>query len=140
MALISAKLDADFEVSLERFGKKVSEPVLFSGAAAMARVIYDEVKINVSGIKPGFPGVVTGNLLNSIYQVKANDLMTPTRKVYEVSWNRSKAPHGHLIEFGTSRAPAYPFVRPAVGRMPEAIKAGLARMKVRFSEVTRGGS
>jgi HK97 gp10 family phage protein len=55
---------------------------------------------------------------------------------YRVSWNKKKAPHGHLIEFGTSRTPAYPFIRPAFDHIGRAIKAGQERMSERLGEVT----
>ena len=119
----------DFTAGLDRLGKEVEAKVLFSGAAAMALVFYDEVRINV------LKHYKTGTLYNSIYRVYSEAHSKPERVVYEVSWNKTKAPHGHLIEFGTSRAPAYPFLRPAFSVAPAALDAGLARMTERMSEV-----
>lgn len=41
----------------------------------------------------------SGKFASSIY-VAYSERSTDTRKVYAVSWNRKKAPHGHLLEFG----------------------------------------
>ena len=113
-------------------------------AQAGAQVLYDEVKLNVSR----YVGKVTGNLDNSIYQAFSDERSLPAgfavgglpayrRAIYHVSWNASKAPHGHLVEYGhvvpfkpymgsdgkwyTSKTPAdnpdkqraRPFLRPA---------------------------
>jgi HK97 gp10 family phage protein len=134
-AFVTAKLEGDLGAMLDRFSAKVTEPVLFSGAAAMARVVYAEVLVNT---QPPKLGIKTGNLHASIYWAKDAKTITPTRKVYNVSWNKSKAPHGHLLEYGTSRAPAHPFMRPSASALPSAIKAGLARMHERLAEVTQG--
>lgn len=136
MALVEAKLEGDITAGLDRLLREKAEDVVYSGAASMARVIYAEVKLNTSGVKPKMPGIVTGNLSESIYWAKDTSLSTPSKAVYSISWNKSKAPHGHLLEFGTSRMPAYPFVRPAASQMDEAIKQGMARMKVRFGELS----
>lgn len=77
-------------------------------AQAGAQVFYDEVKQNVGRL-----GRKTGNLDSSIYQVFSKSNSSDKRATYHISWNHIKAPHGHLVEYGTSRAPAYPFVRPA---------------------------
>lgn len=126
---IEAKLSGDLVSALSKFEAKVQAEVLLSGVAAMAKVIYDEVKLNV---QPPRLGRVTGNLSDSIYRTYSPEKSSLTVKVYRISWNRKKAPHGGLIEFGTSRAPAYPFVRPALNRLNDAIKAGNERMKQRL--------
>lgn len=135
MAFVEAKLEGDFTAALDRLAKQTAEAIIYSGAAEAARVIYAEVKLNTSGTKPKTPGIVTGNLSESIYWAKDTDASTNSRAVYSISWNKSKAPHGHLLEFGTSRMPAYPYVRPAMAQMDEAVKQGLARMKVRYQEL-----
>lgn len=130
---VEAKLDGDLEFDLSKFEKVVTDKVLFSGAATMGRVIYDEVKLNAS---PPRLGRKTGNLEAAIYWVYSPEKSTETLKTYRISWNKKKAPHGHLIEFGTSRAPAHPFVRPAFSRINEAIAQGKARMAERLAEET----
>lgn len=64
-------------------------------AQAMAQVLYDRVKLNVSKI-----GKKTGNLDSSIYQKFSPELSIDGKSVYNISWNHLKAPHGHLVEFG----------------------------------------
>jgi HK97 gp10 family phage protein len=67
-----------------------------------------------------------GNLRDSIYQVFSKDNSTPSKAVYHMSWNRDKAPYGHMVELGTSKAPAHSFVGAAVhdfgGRALNAMK------------------
>ncbi len=52
----------------------------------------------------------TGNLKRSLRAVILRGNNPPAIAAVD----RKVAPHAHLIEFGTSRAPAYPFFRPAV--------------------------
>jgi hypothetical protein len=154
--LLEAKFEfGDLLAGLTRFENVVQQKVLFTGAATMARVIYDEVKLNAS---PPRLGIETGTLRDAIYWAKSPEETTPTHVVYKVSWNKRKAPHGHLVEFGhkipyfiyqlpngewrTNKnrplaAPRfvrpYPFVRPAFAHMGEAINAGLVNMTARFT-------
>lgn len=119
-------------------------------AQAGAEVYYREVLMRVPVMampKEGKGGKVhqPGALKAAIYQAFSADKSTPPqrsapaymRAEYHVSWNASKAPHGHLVEYGhvqrrvvfqgadgawyTSKAPlpaprhvaARPFLRPA---------------------------
>lgn len=126
-----AKLTGDLDGALDKYVQKIQEDVLFSGVAAMAKVMYDEVQINVSR------HIKTGTLFNAIYRVYAKEKSTSFVKTYQISWNKKKAPHGHLLEYGTSRAPAYPFIRPAFDHIQEAISAGKARMSERLDEMKK---
>jgi len=116
-------------------------------AQAVAQVLYDEVKSNVSRIKRK-----TGNLASSIYQAYSADHSKPGHATYHVSWNARKAPHGHLVEFGhlqryevsynretkrfithrdrplpvPKQIAAKPFIRPALGKVEIAMAAGRA--------------
>ncbi len=143
MLNIETKLTGNLVADLDKFEASIKDSVIFSGAAAMARVIYDEVKLNTSGArKTGMPldppGVKTGTLNNAIYRVYAADRSSQYVKVYRVSVNKSKAPHWHLLEYGHSRAPAHPFIRPAWDHVQRAIAAGKARMAERLSDGTMG--
>lgn len=133
----TGQLDS-IRASLKEFSDQVKTDVAFSGVAAMAKVVYDEVKENVSGITAGMPKVKTGNLRDSIYRVYSPEKSGDTLKTYRISWNKRKAPHGHLLEFGTSRAPAHPFLGPASDRMGDAIKAGQDRMAEKLQEIKGG--
>jgi HK97 gp10 family phage protein len=64
-----------------------------------------------------------GNLQAAVYQAFAKERSTRKEQVYNVSWNRKKAPYGHMVEYGTSRAPAHPFILPAAAFEPMAIDA-----------------
>lgn len=129
MIRFRSTLKGNIPEGLKAFEKKVAESVIFTGVAAGARVLYEEVKRNAS---PPRMGEKTGKLQNSIYRVYSPERSPDGVKTYRVSWNKSKAPHGHLLEFGTSRMPAKPFVRPAFDRMGEAIAAGKKAMERRL--------
>lgn len=116
-------------------------------AQAGVQVIYDQARINVPMSKKGhwFHGsqfkktgkkyyFTPGSLKSAIYQVFSEKKSSATVKTYHVSWNREKAPYAWMVEFGTSRAPAHPFLMPAiVNRRQDAIKA----MKTRFLQELR---
>lgn len=123
-------IQIDFNVNaiedhLNNFSEKVKTSVIRVGSQAAAQVFYDEAKSRVPA--------KSGTLKDSIYQVFSQDNSTASKVTYHVSWNRSKAPHGHLIEFGTSRAPAHPFLRPAYEAMKkQAYEAAVEKMKERL--------
>lgn len=132
MIKTEARLTGGLDADLNQFAKFVQEQVAFAGAAAMAKVMYDEARHNAAG------HVKTGKLQNAIYRTYSEEKSSVVLKTYRISWNKSKAPHGHLLEFGTSRAPAYPFLRPAFDRINEAIAAGKERMAEKLEEVKGG--
>lgn len=130
---MSFKIDlsqlTELSAQLSRYGAHVKEDVAMAGVAEMAVVIYDEVKVNVAKHKK------TGLLSSAIYRVYSPEKSLGALKLYRVSWNKRKAPHGHLLENGTSRAPAYPFLRPSLSRLSEAIRAGRARIAAKLLEM-----
>lgn len=128
---LKASFDSNIAEGLARLEKKLRGDILYRSAAAMARIIYAEVKINTSGVRAGTPVPLTGNLDRSIYwaQAKAENAANENKKSYHVSWNKVTAPHGHLLEYGHSGAPAYPFIRPALAHLPRAVRAGIETVK-----------
>jgi HK97 gp10 family phage protein len=136
---VDVKLSGDLISGLDTWAKKIQDEVVLSGVAAMARVIYDEVKLNTSGARgTGAPGAPpkkgpTGNLHDAIYRVYVPERSRGGEQVYKVSVNKSKAPHWHLIEYGTVRAAAHPYIRPAWGKIGAAIEAGKRRMSERMA-------
>lgn len=130
MVDIDTRLTGNVELNLDKFESAIKQKVLFSGVAAMAKVMYDEVQLNASR------HVKTGKLLGAVYRAYSPEKSDDAQKVYHVSVNKKKAPHWSFLENGTSRQPATPFIRPALDRLPDAIKAGNARMAERFDEVT----
>lgn len=136
------------QAKLDVFKDSIKTEVAFSGVAAMATVIYDEARANcpVSSAGHWFHGksfkkngtkywFEAGTLKGAIYRVYSPEKSSDTLKLYRVSWNRTKAPYGYMVEFGTSSAPATPFMRPAASRVGDAIKAGQARMSKRIDEI-----
>jgi HK97 gp10 family phage protein len=134
MVKFKIQITENITAGLDHVENKVREKVLLSGAATMAKVIYDEAKLNASR------NVKTGMLRDAIYRVYAKDKSSDNEVTYEISWNKTVAPHGHLIEFGTSRAPAYPFIRPAFDHMDQAIQSGQRRMQEVMKSSTKGSS
>lgn len=93
-------------------------------AQAGAQVLYDEARLRAPER--------SGLLKSSIYQTYSKDNSGADHATYHVSWNHTVAPHGHLLEFGTSRAPAHPFIRPAFeARKQDALTAS----KTKFEEL-----
>lgn len=142
---------AQLRDKLKQFGRVIQEEVAIEGVAAMAKVIYDEAKVNApeSAAEHWFYGrqfkktgkkylFQPGTLKRAIYRVYSPEKSGLTVKTYRVSWNHKKAPYGFMVEFGTSRAAAHPFLRPSLSRMGDAITAGKTRMAEKLAE-TMGG-
>ena len=106
MSSVSAKVDVDDIVRRVQAIEQRLKDAIRPAALAGARVYYSEVM-------PRVPRR-TGLLASSVYIAHSDDNSTDgVKETYHVSWNKKKAPHGHLLEYGTSRAPAHPFLRPA---------------------------
>lgn len=142
MVEIEVKLSGDLIEGLDKFEGKIKGAILRPGAAAMAELMYFELKHNTSGAGvqkrekdfvgptlPGPPGVVTGTLHNSVYWAHSPERSTDDQQVYHVSVNKSKAPHWWMIEYGTSKSRPHPYLRRSLSRMKDASNAGLARIK-----------
>ena len=142
-----------FESEMEQLADR-AERAARPAAQAGAQVIYERVKANVAAL-----GRKTGNLDSSIYQAYSANNSNESKAVYHVSWNASKAPHGHLVEWGYIKrwqsimingkwvtlknrplatpvqVPGKAFVRRAKDAMPQAQEA----MRAKFLEVLHGG-
>lgn len=128
--------------SLDRFADKLKGSVVYVGAQAAAEVFYREAKLRapVSGKGHWFHGTQykvngvkywfnSGTLRNSIYQVQSKDNSGNGKATYHVAWNHTKCPYGFMVEYGTARTPAHPFLRPAYdGGKPQALTAAKAAM------------
>jgi HK97 gp10 family phage protein len=105
MSSFRAEFDgADAVAGLEHLAERVQAAVR-PAAQAGAQVLYDDVRARVPQD--------TGLLHSAIYQAFADGESTEERVTYRVSWNRSKAWYGRLVEFGTVKMAARPFIRPA---------------------------
>ena len=138
--MIEAHVDfGDIFARLDAYADTVKGEVIISGTAAMAKVIYDEVKLRApvaaKAHKIKDRVVQPGALRDAVYRVYAKEISTNTRKSYEIGWNRRKAPHGHLLEFGTVKMAARPFLRPSMAMAETAIEAGKQRMLEKLKEV-----
>lgn len=150
---VEMKLTGDLDGALARFEQKVKDSILFSGVAAAANVIYEEMQTNVQSL-----GIKTGKLRASIFRAYSAKSSSDDQKTYRISWNYKIAPHGHLVEFGYWQKyqvikledgawitlknrplasprwiPPQPFVRPAFDHIDRALSAGKARMAQRLA-------
>ena len=138
MPTISAKFDmSGIDAQLKDINQTAKHQMR-AAAQAGAQVFYDEVKLRVPVAKAPHTTksgrvVQPGALKASIYQVYSKDNSGDGFATFHVSWNARKAPHGHLVEFGTSRAAAHPFVRPAYDHAAKALQAALAAMAAGFN-------
>lgn len=105
-------------------------------AQAGVQVIYERARILVPVSKEahkfyGSHGVYgpynPGNLRDAIYQVFSDASSHKDVSVYHISWNKSEAPYGFMVELGTSNAPAHSFIGRSVietrDEVRQAIKA-----------------
>jgi HK97 gp10 family phage protein len=105
-------------------------------AQAGAQVFYDRVRELVPTSLKGhwFHGTSfqqygtkywfdAGNLKDAIYQVYSKDNSGKNLATYHIAWNHKEAPYGFMVEFGTSKAPAHPFLRPARAEADKVRKA-----------------
>lgn len=126
-----------------------------SMGVAAAIAVRDEAKANVRSR--------SGKLRASLYVAFDSEGSTRTRVRYGVSWNRTKAPHGHLVEFGHVRTnvrvqlpngqwittkeklekpefvPARPFLRRAYDTLqPRLVQIAADAGRRRFESLTNG--
>ena len=99
-------------------------------AQAGAQVYYNEVKLrakrgNETRYLKGGRTRPAGLLASAIYQVFSTDNSDEQKATYHVSWNKKTAPHGYLVEHGSSRAPKHPFLRPAYDAVKGAAEAAV---------------
>lgn len=110
------------EAAIEKYAEHVKTSVVRAGTQAAAQEFYDEAKMRVP--------VKSGTLKGAIYQVYSESNSGDGKATYHISWNKRKAPHGHLIEFGTSRQAAKPFLAPAYeAKQADAYQAARDKMK-----------
>lgn len=117
---------------LEQFASDIQEKALRPAAYAASKVIYAEMKIRA-------PIGPTGNLHNSIYQYHDVKLSVDGKQIYAIGPNKKKAPHWHLLEYGTSRMAARPFIRPTYDAMiGKAMDAAYKRLHEKVKEIADG--
>jgi len=93
--------------ALANAARATSESVLRQAAAAGATVFYREIKVRA------MPYYRTGNLENSLLVTYIpEDSVTGKLATYAVTFNQ-KAWYARLLEYGTSKMAAKPFIRPS---------------------------
>lgn len=108
----------DLQQYLDQLGKDAEEAIR-PAAQAAAQVLYERVQINIKAL-----GRVTGNLDRSIYQAFSPENSAKGQKAqYHVSWNHTKAPHGHLVEYGYLQR--YRYYQDNQGRVRPMVRPGM---------------
>jgi HK97 gp10 family phage protein len=118
------------EVMLQKAATDIDK-VVRPAAQAGAQVIYDYVVARAPQSDKGhwFYGThkrywfEAGTLTDSIYQVYSKSNSGADHATYHISWNYKKCPYGFMVEYGTSKAPAHPFIRPGQNAFPAALDA-----------------
>lgn len=120
-----------------------SESVLRQAAVAGARVIFDEVKLRAPVGDATYERKggthVPGTLRNSILIAYDKEVSVEGKLAsYIVTWSK-EAFYGRFIEFGTSKMPAQPFLRPAYeAKKTAAAQAVDGVIQTKVAELTHG--
>ncbi len=120
---------------------------------AGAQVYYDDVRARVpvsaeahifqsKRRKDGTPGqkylYYPGDLKRAIYQKYVPEQSGESTARYHISWRKTgpkAVPYGYMVEHGTSRTPAKPFLRPAYSaKRKEAVAATRAVLRKAWKE------
>lgn len=126
---VSFKFQGDIGAQLRRLADDIREKALRPAAYRVARIMYDEMKLRVP--------VHTGTLRDAIYHWHDDKRSTAGKQVYVIGPNKKKAPHWHLVEFGTARSAARPYIRSTYdAKITYALKAGKARLAEKIKELT----
>jgi len=123
--------------NLRQLPAKVQSKALRNAVSAGAEVIRAEAELRA----PRYTGKVgkdhppPGTLKKAVYKAAMPDESTADREVWQVNVRR-KAYYAHMVEFGTVKMPARPFMRPAWDA-----KAGeaLAVMKTKLAQAIAAG-
>lgn len=119
--LDSSQLNAVVKTTSEKMRAAAVEAV-----AAGAAVVYEKARSNALAIKSDkehyfygrnkrkYGPFQPGNLAAAIYRVYSESESTPTKAVYQISWNAKKAPYGSMVERGTYGKTGSPFMSEAI--------------------------
>ena len=109
---------------LDNAARATSESVLRQAAAAGATVFYREIKVRA------MPHYRSGNLENSLLVTYVpEDSVTGKLATYMVGF-ASKAWYARLLEYGTSKMAAKPFIRPGYeAKKAQAAKAVIEKIQ-----------
>ena len=121
---------ADLIGALDKLETGIKEEVIRPAAEIAARTYRDEAILKAPRSAKGhwFYGTASknapkgekkqhaywiepGTLASSIYEAYSPEKSINGKHVYHVSWNKEKAPHGFMVEFGTAKAAPHSFLR-----------------------------
>ena len=125
MMMIEADLQAAIE-QLDHLDDRVSE-ALRPATLTATRLIFNEIQIRAPQSERGhwFYGTNNkywfepGSLKKSIYIKYLPEVSEDGQaRYYKLGWREKSSelgyvPYAHMVEYGTARAPAHPFVRPS---------------------------
>jgi len=140
----------DFKRQLAELPGRVGRNVLRGAVNAGASVIRKEAVLRApqytGSVQAGHPP--SGTLKKSIYQKQIAELSSAVQQTFFVGWRQGRevqavkrgtkivnldAYYGHMVEFGTVKMPAKPFLRPAFeAKKDAAIEAMRAYMAERI--------
>lgn len=126
---------SDMLEALRAFPPKLRRKTLAASTIAAAKTIRDQARQNAP--------VDTGLLRKDIIYKRIAERCTPEREVYAVLVRKSKghAFYWRFIEFGTSKVPPRPFMRPAVlEKQEEAVEKFAEVLRAKVDGVARDTS
>lgn len=154
--------DSAVMAGLDRLGEAAKKAVR-PAAQAGAQVFYEEVKRLAPQSPPGTAHIFTsrsrgksksgarakylyysGDLKRSIYQAFSKENSGESFATYHISWAKNEGrsgravPYGYMVEYGTARTPAQPFLRPAFyTKKKDALEEA---KRVFFETIRKGGT
>lgn len=133
---ISTTMSGDIEGSLMALAESLEQRVVRPAAHAGALVFYDRAReLAPLYVGPEKKGIKPGQLRAAIYRVFSEDRSSDDLKVYQISWNHAKAPHGYWMEYGNSRHGPKAFIRPAFDFYERALDASRKRARELTAEI-----
>lgn len=139
-------LSFDFSALADKLDNitKAATGAVRPAAQAGAQVFYNEVRQRAPvsdkphSTKDKKQTYQPGNLRAAIYQAYMDKESGQERASYRVSWNKRDAFYARFVEFGTSKMPARPFLRPAFDAVQnKALQAVNARMLAEVSKANK---
>lgn len=142
----SMRLVGDIGASLRGYAEEIRTQALRPAAYAMANVFYSEMRLRApiytgpiyTNPKTGIPRTRPGQLRDAIYHWHDDKKSSADRQIYAIGPNKKKAPHWHLVEYGTVKMAARPYVRPTFdGLAAWAVDTGRAHLAEKLQELNK---
>lgn len=112
---------------LEEIEAKLSK-IINRATGTAAKEVYLKAGMKLRDRARSMVKVKTGNLRKGIFAARGD----ASKQNVIVGVNYKIAPHAHLVEYGTVRAPAHPYMRPALSaskdEMRRTIQDGLEKI------------